>query len=198
MREINTSDLSVPQNGETWIYQSIAFPRGLYGHIKSQRLRLQINYSLTLFEGNSYAIPALGGDQVVPGLGRCTTKMDDDGDDINLRCIQAGQASSCASAFLEHVPSGQRNPTLFSCQPLYAPFLVQLVPDGLSRPGAGLRFHDLSGLTKYPVDAAQLPESRVVIRVYQAQDHFTRQLVIPGIRLSDWESTAQNHLAESR
>jgi hypothetical protein len=197
-REINTSDLSVPQNGEVWIYQGIVFPRGRYGHIKSLALRLEINYSLTLFQGNSYAIPALGGHQVVPGLGRCTTKMDDDGDDVDLRCIQAGQASSCASVFLEHVPSGQRNPTFFSCRPFYAPFLVQFVPDGISRPEAGIRFHDLSGLAKYPVDAAQLRESRVVIRVYQAQDHFTRQIVIPEIRLSNWESIEHNQVAENR
>lgn len=44
----------------------------------------------------------------------------------------------------------------------------------------------------------ELPESRAVIRVYQAQDHFTRELVVPQIRLSDWESLEHNQVAESR
>jgi hypothetical protein len=62
----------------------------------------------------------------------------------------------------------------------------------------GIRFHNLSGLAKYPVEAPDLPESRVVVRVYQPQDHFTRQLVIPQIRLSDWESMEHTHVAANR
>jgi hypothetical protein len=198
VREINTSDLSVPQNGEAWVYQGIAFPRRVYEDIKNRPIRLEVNYSLTLLEGNSYTIPALGGNQVLPGLGRCTTKMDAEGDDIKLHCMQAGVQASCGAAFLEHVPSGRRNPAAFGCGPDYAPFLIELVPDGMSRFEAEIRFHDLSGVTKYPVDAAQLPESRVVVRVYQAQDHFSRQLVIPEIRLSDWESIDHNLAAQNR
>ena len=198
VREVKTSDLSVPQDGEAWIYQGIAFPRGLYGRVKNQSLRLEVDYSLTLLEGSAYTIPTIGGYQMLPGLGRCSTKMDDDGDEIELHCIEAGLQLSCGAAFLEHVPSGQRNPAAFGCRPNYAPFLDQLVPDGLSRFETEIPFHDLSGLTKYPVDAAQLPESRVVVRVYQAQDHFTRQLVIPEIRLSDWESIEHNEVSENR
>jgi len=63
--------------------------------------------------------------------------------------------------------------------------------------GGEIRFHDLSGLTKYPVDASKLPESRLVIRVYRAKDHFTRQLVIPKIRWSDWESIDHNLVAQN-
>ena len=140
----------------------------------------------------------MGAAQVLPDLGRCSTEMDDEGDDIQLHCMQAGHAPSCASVFLEHVPSGRKNPAAFSCSPNYAPFLVQFVPDGITRFGGEIRFHDLSGLAKYPVDASDLPKSRLVIRVYQAQDHFTRQLIIPEIRLSDWESVEHNQVADNR
>jgi hypothetical protein len=58
----------------------------------------------------------------------------------------------------------------------------------MTRFGAGLPFHDPSGLAQYPVDGSQLAESRVVLRIYQPLDHFTRRLVIPEIRLKDWES----------
>ena len=188
VRGVATKDLSVPQDGEAWIYQGVALPRGLYEHIKNQPLHVEIDYSLTLLQGASYAIPALGGDQRIPGMGHCTTKMDDDGDDIDLQCMQLGVAPSCGMAFLEHVPSGRRNPAAISCQPYYAPYWDNLGRDAIVRFGIGIRYHDLSGLAKYPVDASQLPESRVVIRPYQPQDHFTRRLVIPNIRLSDWES----------
>jgi hypothetical protein len=197
-RGIKTNDLSVPQDGEAWIYHGIALPPGIYGHIKNQPLRLEIDYSFTLLQGGTYVIPALDGKQVLPGLGRCTTKMDDDGDDVNLHCLKTGSPPpSCVSAFLEHVPSGRGNPGVFGCDPNYAPFLDQINPDGIARFGLGIRFHDLSGLTKYPVEAADLPESRVVVRVYQPQEHFTRQLVIPQIRLSDWESVERKQVADN-
>jgi hypothetical protein len=56
VREIKTSDLPVPQNGEAWIYQGVAFPRSVYEGIKNRPLQLEVDYSLTLLEGNSYAI----------------------------------------------------------------------------------------------------------------------------------------------
>jgi len=198
VREIKTSDLSVPQDGEAWIYHGIALPRGLYERVKNQPLRLEIDYSWTLLQGETYNLPGLGGNQVLPGLGRCTTKMDEDGDDIDLHCMMTGRSPSCASAFLEHVPSGRRNPTAFDCRPYYAPYLDQLVPDGIARFGTGIRFHDLSGLARYPVEAVDLPESRVAVRVYQPQDHFKRQLVIPEIHLSDWESVEHDKAVENR
>jgi len=54
--------------------------------------------------------------------------------------------------------------------------------------GANIPFRDASGLAKFPVDGPQLPQSHVVIRVYEPEDHLTRSLVIPPIRLKDWEA----------
>ena len=58
----------------------------------------------------------------------------------------------------------------------------------MGRFGMTLPFFDPSGLAQYPVEGSQLGESRVVLRVYRPVDHFTRRLVIPEIRLRDWES----------
>lgn len=202
-REIGPPDMEVPKDfipgkGEALAYQGFSLPRNLYEKIKDQPLHLEINYSLTLLNSNTYKIPALGGDVLVPAAGRCRTQMDDDGDDVQLRCIQAGPRLNCIAAFLEHAPSGTRNPISFSCWPDYAPYSAQYTPDSLMRSQGSLRFRDLSGLAKYPVDATRLPESRVVLRVYQPQEHFTRRLVIPEIRLSDWESLDHDPPAASR
>ena len=124
--------------------------------------------------------------------------MDDDGDDVQLRCIQAGGESNCVAAFLEHAPSGRRNPISFSCWPNYSPYSAQYMPDSLTRSQGSLRFRDLSGLAKYPVDGSRLPESRVVLRIYQPEEHFTRRLVIPEIHLSDWESLEHDRAVASR
>ena len=202
-REIGPKDMEEPKDfmsggTEALVYQGLSVPRNLYERIKNQPLHLEIDYSLTLFASSTYNIPALGGDRLMPAVGHCRTQMDDDGDDVQLRCIQAGGKPNCLEAFLEHTPSGRRNPTRFVCWPNYSPYSAQYTPDSLTRFDGALPFQDLSGLAKYPVDAWRLPESRVVLRVYQPQEHFTRRLVIPEIHLSNWESLEHDKATASR
>ena len=106
-----------------------------------------------------------------------------------LRCLQAGKVPSCGTVFLEHPSSGRRNPPITFCSPDYAPYpRGHAIPDAMGRFGRNLPFRDPTGLAHYPVDGSQLAESQVVLRTYQPLDHFTRRLVIPEIRLKDWES----------
>jgi hypothetical protein len=51
-----------------------------------------------------------------------------------------------------------------------------------------LPFRDPVGLAHFPVDGSKLRESRAVLQLYRAQDHFTRKLVIPDVRLRNWEA----------
>jgi len=64
------------------------------------------------------------------------------------------------------------------------------LPDSMSQFGGGIKFRDLQGLAKYPVDGSQLGEARVFLRSYRPAAHFTRRLVIPDVRLSDWKADA--------
>ena len=106
-----------------------------------------------------------------------------------MSCIEAGKAPSCATFFLEHVPSGARNPAIVRCSPEYSPFFDGLFgPDAMRRFGVAVPFRDPTGLAHFPVDGPLLRDSRVVMRIYRAEDHFTRQLTIPDVRLSDWLS----------
>jgi hypothetical protein len=175
--------------GEKRIYYGVRVPGDIHALINEQPVRLEIDYSLTLFTlGASHALPALNGDQRMPDLGWCATKVNFSGTSVNFRCLQAGRAPSCSTLFLEHPPSGRRNPAISSCSPDYAPYLRRSVPDAMGRFGRNLPFRDSTGLAQYPVDGSQIAESQVVLRTYQPQDHFTRRLVIPEIRLKDWES----------
>ena len=104
-------------------------------------------------------------------------------------CLAPGKTRPCVSIFLEHTLSGRRNPESTACSPDYAPFSGKYYFDAIRRFGANLTFRDASGLARFPVQGPELGESRVVISLCEPQDHFTRRLVIPEIRLSDWQIT---------
>jgi len=55
-----------------------------------------------------------------------------------------------------------------------------------------LLFKDALELAHYPVAVSQLSQSRIVNRLYQPTDHFTRRLVITQITLKEWEYNSGN------
>jgi hypothetical protein len=163
-------------------------PRDLYNRVKDQPVQLEVEYSLTLFSlSRSYAIPAVNGEERMPELGFCKTKVDEDGDEVELGCMNPGTQPSCITAFLENTATGKRNPPRSPCLPDYIPYPGKILHDDIYRFGTRLPFRDLTGLAKFPVDGTQLNESRVVVRLFEPQDHFTRRLVFSNIVLKDWE-----------
>jgi hypothetical protein len=85
-------------------------------------LRLEFDYSLTLFRASSsFAVPAFHGDLRTPGLGICETEINGTGTAMKLRCRQAGNSTKCRSAFLEDTATGQHNPEMYICKPDYSP-----------------------------------------------------------------------------
>ena len=120
-------------------------------------------------------------------------KVNDGETAITLTCLQAGDFPTCVALFLDHEPTGVRNPNLFSCRSYSPSVLDALIPVSLSMSvAANLSFRDPTGLTQYPIDGSRLRESRAVIQIYSAQDHFTQKLVIPEIRLGEWEAERPN------
>jgi hypothetical protein len=169
-------------------YQRIELPSSFYGQNQDQPLRAQLDYSLTLFGlEKSYSMPALNGDERMPDWGWCQSKMNESGTAVELRCIEAGRGPICGSVFLENTVTGTRNPERSACTSNYTPFGDRPLPDNFARFGVNIPFRDPSGLAKYPVDGPQLPQSRLVIRVYRPEAHFRRSLLVPQLRLSDWE-----------
>lgn len=176
-------------DGEARTYQEIDIPDKIYNRIKGQPARLEIDYSLTALRLESaYAIPAVGGDQRMPGVGWCETQMNESGTAVELHCMKPGKGLSCGSVFLEDGQSGKRNPERSACSPDYSPYSGQYAPDDMSRFAVNLSFRDAAGLAQYPVGSSQIAGARVVLRAYGAEDHFTRMLVVPQITLKDWEA----------
>jgi hypothetical protein len=178
-----------PKPVEEPVYQEIQVPASIYRKLKDQPMRAEVDYSLTLFGvRQSYAVPALDGDQRMPGFGWCQTKMNEAETAVELRCMQPGKGPTCATLSLENELTGRRNPVRSSCHADYSPYSGWFTGDNMAQFGANIPFRDASGLAKFPVDGPQLPNSRLVIRVYEPEDHFTRSLEIPQITLKDWEA----------
>ena len=180
------------EHGEAHTYQAIFLPARVYAQLKDQPVRMEVEYYFTLFHaGPVQSIAALDGDQLIAGLGRCATRVDNDEDGIELSCLNIAPIPSCMTISLEHTPTAQHNPVLQHCDPDYAPYAFAVIPDAIRRLRAEAPFLDRSGLAKYPVDGSRLSESRLNLTTYEPQDHFTRQLVIPEVRLSDWEALSE-------
>lgn len=172
------------------VHAIVAMDTGDYVRLKDQKLRLEVDYSLTLLKlAESYAIPAVHGDERLPGLGWCKARVSELGDSVRLGCLQAGPPPDCYSWFLEHTPSGRRNVEEYACYRRdYSPYFAQFLPNALAQFGRAMqiRFHDPTGQAHYAVDAPDISEAKVVIRNYQPLEHFTRTITTPERPLSEW------------
>src|SRR5262249_45119862 len=153
-------------------------------------VRVEVDYWLTLVEVvTSQALPALGGDQQIPNIGHFRTRINDRQTAVEYSWLDP---AGCFHSFLEYMPTGQKNPARFGCGPYTSlARLVQnpLFPARLLKPGVVLPFRDPAGLAHFPVDGSKLQQSRAVLQLYRVRDHFTRRLVIPDVRIGEWEAT---------
>lgn len=170
----------------------LPLPTALYKGIKDQPVLITIDFTLTWLRHNgTQFMHAVNDRKMVAGIGLCTTNVDHEGDDIELRCVTAIHQPSCIGASLANLRSGARNPLLFGCDLDYAPFPANWIPPALvKRGGADLPFLDLDGLAHYPVDSSRIGDAQVVIDTFVPRAHFNRSLAIPAIRLSAWETRA--------
>jgi hypothetical protein len=172
--------------GSVGILQQINLPPKIYAIVRSRAVNVQIDYSLTLFHWQTLdTIPAINGDKRMRVFGWCKTRVDDDGDEIQFGCLKPGAAPSCISLVLENPENGRHNPENLLCNPDYAPYEWYLYPDAVSQFGGGVRFGDPQGITRFPVDGAQLGNARVVAKSFIPIAHFTRHL-IAQLRPDDW------------
>ena len=169
-------------------YQQVELPTSFYAGASEKAVSIRADYSLTLFGlAKSYSVPALNGSERMPGLGWCQTQVNEAETAVEMHCMQLGRGPICATIFLENASTGAQNPPRAICRGDYGLLWVPL-PDVMARYAGNVPFRDATGLAKYPVDGSQLAESRVVIRLYEPVDHFTRTVTIPSIRLGDWEA----------
>jgi len=167
--------------------QVIMIPTDVYEALKSQPLSVEIDYLLTLFSGRPPI--TLGVSEPLhslAGVGVCSTRIDDDGDEVQLKCVSAHRAPSCVTVVLENPRTGLHDPPLHQCGHDYAPFVRGAYPDALQPFQIGIPFTDLTHTIRFPVDIDQIQQARIAIKTYEPIAHVRRKLVIPGVKLSDW------------
>ena len=149
------------------VCQSIEIPPDELKTLEDQPVRAQLDYSLTLFEPDkSYAMPAVGGDQRMPGVGWCQTRMKNR---LEIGCI-SDNGPACLEAWTTNAPGS----TAWFCNPDY-----DAVREVSTDPWGGeltLKVHKGDTL---------------VLRSYQPLDHFERVVTTPEIKLRDWITAGQ-------
>jgi hypothetical protein len=190
-----------PSSGDTMgNHQFIILPHNVYESVRGQPVRVELDYSFILarLEGSD-AIPALNGVGQISGLGKCRTKLDDDGDEVMVACVRTTHLpTACVTAVLENAGNGKQNPLSSSCSTDWLPDNTHYYPNALTYAFLDLPFRDPQGLAKYPVDGEQLAQARVSIKSYKPIAHFTRHLTIREIRLGDWEAQTASGVPAAR
>ncbi len=172
------------------IRQAVDVPIQVFQAIGSDTVRLQMNYSLTLMKVVArHLIAAQNGELQAVDMGRCATRLAQDGTSIQMHCMHMGSAPFCLSAIL-YGPGDRHNPEVFSCDPDYRPYLPSLT-DLVGSYKLDVPIRDRFGLVHYPVDPSELERSYLLIKIYAVRDHFTRLSVIPRTKLAEWNAVAQ-------
>lgn len=170
--------------------QAVYIPTRVVEAIGPGTVRLQMQYSLTLMKvAARHTIAAQNGELQAVDMGRCATRLAQDGLSIRMHCMHTGSAPFCLSATL-YGPGESHNPEVLSCDPDFRPYLPSLT-DLVAISSLDVPIRDQSGLVHYPVDPSELERSYLLIKIYAVRDHFTRLAVIPRTRLAEWEAVAQ-------
>ena len=184
-------DQAWPGAPVTRAYEAVRIPALAFEASRNEPLTLEIAYSLTVLRARPpVAAPAVGADASLPGLGRCTSGRDSDGDEVELRCVKAGRAPSCVSASLADPAARRRNPETLICAPDYSPYSSSPFPDAISRFQIEAPFRDRLGLDAYPVGGAQLGRAQLIVTSFEPSGHLTRRVTATGVRLAAWSPAA--------
>jgi hypothetical protein len=169
------NQLGSPFIGAGGSYETVWVPEEVYNRVKDQPVRIVMEYSLTLVQATPpQTIPAEGGDRWMEGVGRCATRGSAKGTYVELGCLFPGRAP-CLAFSVTYPGAGQRPDRNPACGRDYAPYVDHVEGDSISRFAREL-----------PIMESQWKDAQVVLTAYHAAAHFTRQVVIPNIRLSDW------------
>jgi hypothetical protein len=134
-------DLRAAGDGTASVRQVIDLPKNVYARSLGRRVDINIDYSLTLLKSRVLpALPASAGNELLAEVGRCVSRVDDDGAGFQVGCDAAGQLPPCLSVSLRRDTPWQLGPETLSRE---AP--GQLGPETLSREAPGQRSPETLG-----------------------------------------------------
>lgn len=175
----------------TPLYQVLWVPPEFYPSHADQPVRVDVDIVLGILKPQgTYELAPNAGTIHTPEGVWCSTSFGNFSRGVRVTCEQANNLAMRTSAFLLDHASGLRNPTAVRFLYSEAPYPFD---DGMiTRFGPTLPFRDAATGTDYPVGAAQLKTSSVVLSVSKPLTHVMRRVTISDIRLSQWKAEVGN------
>ncbi len=178
-------DVRAAGDGTARLRQVIDLPKRVYARFAGRPVSLALEYSLTVLRSRVLrALPALEGNEAIEGVGRCASRLDDDGMSIDVGCEAAGELPPCLSVSLRHAESLDAGPETFVCDLDYAPAAWHFSADPLERFVRKLPLGNRGSIAGSP--AALGRDATIVFRLYDAVAHFTRRVTVADVHLSDF------------
>jgi hypothetical protein len=157
----------VASDGDGTVGQAVDIPADVYKKISEQPLRLELGYYATLLRGQTITRMGLNETRRIPGFGWCATRNKIGV--IDIGCRTAGALPFCIS-----VTAGTA-PEAFQCELNYEPVPLRFSVDPIDH--WEVKIPTLPGAVMAPIEFA--------FRIYEPEDHFFRDVVVPQIRLRD-------------
>lgn len=153
------------ERGQAYLQHNSKFGRGA------------VDYYVTLLRvARVETFPADGGGHGVPGIGLCVSRVNLENTAVQVDCLEDEKMPSCYTLNLEGSPAGTQNFEESNCIPDYAPTRERIGRSINAGHVAQVKFRQLGSTIRYPVNETNLPQARLVMRIYAARDHFVRRL----------------------
>lgn len=150
---LDIDDFPVRTNagGDVRTHQLIALPPRIYELVRSEPVRIELDYALTLFQIEaSGQVAALDGSKRIAKLGLCRTKINNKGNGVDFACLTTREAPTCATFVLHNAVTRQQNPALNLCTKFYLPYNAHFQPDAMVNFARRLPFRDPQGWRTIP------------------------------------------------
>jgi hypothetical protein len=153
--------------------QTFEVPAAEYHKIRARAVSVVVDYSLTVRAVVAqHRMRATGDELRSPEIGVC--RSDADSSASYVRCRQIGRAPNCYASTL-YGPDGRHNPEVRACGSDYRPFIPAPM-NIMSFTGVAMPIRDSYGVAHYDVDGSQIQDSYIVMKVYEAGEHFQRRV----------------------
>ncbi|MBS0418462.1 MAG: hypothetical protein JSR66_12170 [Proteobacteria bacterium] len=162
----------LPPGGDGSVQHWVDIPANVYAREAEQPLRLELEYFATLLRGTIVSSAPLEPALRVPGFGWCAARTIDKGSRVEIGCREIGALPFCVSMAVGH------DPEHFECELNYEPVPLRFSTDPMDHMEVML-----------PADEWRAG-AEVVVRAYEPEDHFSREVVLPQVRLKDWRPAA--------
>jgi hypothetical protein len=174
-------------DGTTAVRQVIDLPKKVYARAVDRRLNVELDYSLTLLTPRVLpGLPALDGNASLDGIGRCVSRLDDDGSGFVVGCDAAGELPPCLSLSLTQGDSARAGPETFVCDLDYAPAAWRFGMEPIDRFVRKLPLEHGATAATGGSDSVTANGDAIVFRVYDAVAHFSRRVSIADAHLRDF------------